>query len=83
MAEIAPPAATCPISAGVNPVAIWALLIGIAPNVPGFLRSVRVLGGGPDGWDAIYPCAWFTGFIVAAVLYRRGTRGPRFGGRTS
>ena len=39
--------------------------------------------GGPDGWDAIYPYAWFTGFIVAAVLYRIGMRRSRFGGRPS
>ncbi|MBU3750954.1 MAG: hypothetical protein FGM52_10975 [Mycobacterium sp.] len=42
-------------SAGVNPIAMVALLIGVAPNVPGFLRSVQVLGGGADGWDAVYP----------------------------
>ena len=65
--------------AGVNWIAMGALVIGVAPNVPGFLRSVTVLGGGPDGWDAIYPYAWFTGFIVAAVLYRLGMRRSRFG----
>ena len=65
--------------AGVNWIALGALVIGVAPNVPGFLRSVTVLGGGPDGWDAIYPYAWFTGFIVAAVLYRLGMRRSRFG----
>ena len=65
--------------AGLNPMAMGALLIGVAPNVPGFLRSVQVLGGGPDAWDAIYPYAWFTGFIVAAVLYRIGMRRSGFG----
>jgi NCS1 family nucleobase:cation symporter-1 len=65
--------------AGVNRVALCALLVGVAPNVPGFLRSVKVLGGGPDGWDAIYPYAWFTGLFVAAVLYRIGMRHSNFG----
>ncbi|MFY9491798.1 MAG: NCS1 family nucleobase:cation symporter-1 [Mycobacterium sp.] len=69
---------------GVNPVALVALVVGVAPNVPGFLRSVQVLDGGPDGWDAIYPYAWFTGFFVAAVLYRLGMRRSGFGSpRTS
>lgn len=68
--------------AGVNWVALCALGLGVAPNVPGFLRSVKVLGGDPDGWDAIYPYAWFTGFIVAAVVYRIGMRRIRFGAAT-
>ena len=59
-------------------------MVGVAPNVPGFLRSVQVLDGGPDGWDAIYPYAWFTGFFVAAVLYLLGMRRSGFGSpRTS
>jgi len=65
--------------AGINWIAIGALLAGIAPNMPGFMRSVEVLDGGPDGWDVIYPYAWFTGFVVAAALYRLGMRGSRFG----
>lgn len=65
--------------AGVNWTAIGALVVGVALNVPGFLRSVQVLGGGPDGWDAIYPYAWFTGFFVAGVLYRLGMRRSGFG----
>jgi NCS1 family nucleobase:cation symporter-1 len=68
--------------AGVNWVALLALTVGVAPNVPGFLRSVKVLGGGPDGWDAIYPYAWFTGFLVAAVVYWLGMRRSRFGATT-
>lgn len=31
---------------GVNWMAMGALLIGVTPNVPGFLRSVKVMGGG-------------------------------------
>ncbi|NBX26187.1 MAG: hypothetical protein EBQ99_09115 [Planctomycetes bacterium] len=65
--------------AGTNPVAMVALLAGVAPNIVGFLRSVKVMAGGPDLWDAIYPYSWFTGFIVAAIVYRQGMRRSRFG----
>jgi NCS1 family nucleobase:cation symporter-1 len=65
--------------AGTNAVAIVALCAGIAPNIVGFLRSVKVLGGGPDMWDAIYPYAWFIGFAVAAAAYLAGARLRPFG----
>ena len=65
--------------AGVNAVALFALCAGVAPNVIGFLRSVKVVSGGPDMWDAIYPYSWFIGFAVAAVVYRQGMRGSQFG----
>ena len=55
--------------AGVNWVAMLALVIGVAPNVPGFLRSVKMLGGGPDMWDHIYPYAWFTGVVLAGAVH--------------
>jgi NCS1 family nucleobase:cation symporter-1 len=55
--------------AGVNWVAMWALVIGVAPSVPGFLRSVKMLGGGPDMWDHIYPYAWFTGVLLAGMVH--------------
>jgi NCS1 family nucleobase:cation symporter-1 len=64
--------------AGVNWIAMAALVAGVAPNLVGFLRSLKVLGGGPDGWDAVYPYAWFTGFIVAALVYRLAMPGSRF-----
>jgi cytosine/uracil/thiamine/allantoin permease len=51
----------------------------VAPNIVGFLRSVKVVAGGPDAFDAIYPYAWFSGFIVAAVVYRLGMARSRFG----
>ncbi len=65
--------------AGINGVAIAALCMGIAPNIVGFLRSVKVLGGGPDLWDAVYPYAWFIGFAVAALAYLAGARLRPFG----
>jgi NCS1 family nucleobase:cation symporter-1 len=66
--------------AGVNPVAMAALALGVAPNVPGFLRAVKVVGGEPGWADAIYPYAWFSGFAIAAVAYAVGMRiRPGFG----
>jgi NCS1 family nucleobase:cation symporter-1 len=55
--------------AGINWRAMTALVLGIAPNVPGFLGAVKVLKGDPTVWDAIYPYAWFTGFLLAGVVY--------------
>jgi NCS1 family nucleobase:cation symporter-1 len=55
--------------AGINWRAMTALVLGIAPNVPGFLGAVKVLKGDPTMWDAIYPYAWFTGFLLAGVVY--------------
>ncbi len=66
--------------AGTNWVAMVALLAGIAPNVPGFLHSVHVLGGKPDIFTDIYPYAWFTGVVIAAAVYVIGMRiRPGFG----
>ena len=55
--------------AGTNWMAMGALAVGIAPNIPGFLGAVKVLRGAPTAWDAIYPYAWFTGFLLAGGLY--------------
>jgi len=65
--------------AGVNWVAMLALVLGVAPNVAGFLGAVKVLKGEPTMWDAIYPYAWFTGFIVAGGVYLVGMRARRSG----
>lgn len=66
--------------AGTNWVAMVALLAGIAPNVPGFLHSVHVLGGEPGIFTDIYPYAWFTGVVIAATVYVMGMRiRPGFG----
>jgi nucleobase:cation symporter-1, NCS1 family len=56
----------------VNVVAIVALVVGILPNVPGFLKSVHILEGEPGFFDAIYVYAWFTGFLIAGGLYLAG-----------
>ncbi len=71
--------------AGENPVALGALVLGIAPNVPGFLKSAHVLSGPETFFDQIYVYAWFTGFFLAGALYFAGTRllDPRPGGKVA
>ena len=56
---------------GCNWVAIVALALGIAPNLPGFLNAIGAYKAGPTS-IAIYEWAWFVGFFVAAVAYRAG-----------
>jgi NCS1 family nucleobase:cation symporter-1 len=56
----------------VNTTAILALVLGIALNVPGFLKSAHVLSGPENVFDSIYVYAWFIGFIVAFVIYLVG-----------
>ena len=64
----------------VNWVAMVALLLGVLPNVPGFLKSAHVIGwsGGvmapKNFFDAIYVYAWFTGFLISGLLYLAGMR---------
>lgn len=66
--------------AGTNWVAILALVAGVAPNVPGFLRSVHVLEGPPSFLDDLYPYAWFIGLAIASIAYAVGMRiRPGFG----
>ncbi len=56
---------------GFNSKAIIALLIGILPNVPGFLLQIKVVSATAfPGWvSGLYHYAWFVGFIVSAVVY--------------
>jgi NCS1 family nucleobase:cation symporter-1 len=55
--------------AGVNRSAVIALVLGVAPNVPGFLKVTHVVERGSAFFDALYPYAWFVGFAIAAAIY--------------
>ena len=59
---------------GVNPVAMVALVLGILPNVPGFLKSVHAVAEVPAIFTDIYPYAWFTGVLVSSVVYFAGSK---------
>jgi len=59
-------------SNGVNTRAVWALVLGIAPVVPGFVRAAMTPGGtvaDPGILDTLYTYAWFVTFAVSAALY--------------
>jgi len=56
---------------GVNPAAVVAFLVGVAPNLPGFLAQAfpSTFGGVPEFWKGLYSYAWFLGFGVAGLVY--------------
>ena len=60
-------------SRGFNWIAIAALALGIAPNLPGFLNAIGAIKAGPTS-IAIYEWAWFVGFLIAAVFHYAGMK---------
>lgn len=53
---------------GFNLRALAALALAIAPNVPGFLGTIKAAGVAPF-WMTLYHYAWFIGFIIAFAVY--------------
>ncbi|UPT71924.1 MAG: NCS1 family nucleobase:cation symporter-1 [Flavobacterium sp. JAD_PAG50586_2] len=58
-------------SNGFNYKAIIALLIGIAPNVPGFFTTIKVFQADlfPNWLIGLYSYAWFVGFTLSGLVY--------------
>ncbi len=58
-------------SNGFNAKAIIALLLGILPNVPGFLLQIKVdfIDAFPEWISHLYNYAWFVGFFVSGFVY--------------
>jgi nucleobase:cation symporter-1, NCS1 family len=56
---------------GFNKFAIIALLLGILPNVPGFLLQIKVVSSTafPVWISNLYSYAWFIGFFVSGISY--------------
>jgi NCS1 family nucleobase:cation symporter-1 len=56
---------------GFNKFAIIALLLGILPNVPGFLLQVKLVSSTafPAWISNLYSYAWFIGFFVSGIIY--------------
>jgi NCS1 family nucleobase:cation symporter-1 len=57
---------------GINPKAIIALVLSIAPVVPGFIRAVSTPGGAvadPTFFDRVYSYAWFVTFALSFIIY--------------
>jgi NCS1 family nucleobase:cation symporter-1 len=55
-------------AAGFNPAALVALVLGIAPSVPGFVGTVTSTKV-PPFWMGLYGYAWFVGFGVSFAVY--------------
>ena len=54
---------------GWNPVAVVALVVGVLPNLPGFLETAGFVSGMPSFFLDLYAYAWFVGFALAAGVY--------------
>ena len=56
---------------GFNTAAIVALALGVAPNIPGFLGTIKVIDPVSVGsfFMHLYNYAWFVGFAVAFIVY--------------
>jgi nucleobase:cation symporter-1, NCS1 family len=56
---------------GFNPAAIWALILGVLPNIPGFLVQIQVLSKDavPEFLVESYAYAWFIGLALASLIY--------------
>ena len=58
-------------SNGFNSKAIFALLLGIVPNIPGFLLTIKVVDTTvfPVWISSLYSYAWFVGFGISGFIY--------------
>ncbi len=62
-------------SNGFHRSAIIALIVGVAPNLPGFLAASGITSGTLPLFEALYTYAWFVGFLLSAITYLMLTRG--------
>jgi NCS1 family nucleobase:cation symporter-1 len=56
---------------GVNWIAITAFVLGVLPNLPGFLAALSGTAASPF-FATLYNWAWFVGFVLAGALYLAG-----------
>ncbi|MBD8526568.1 NCS1 family nucleobase:cation symporter-1 [Pseudomarimonas arenosa] len=54
---------------GWNLIALLALVAGVLPNLPGFLKAAGFVASVPTVFETIYAYAWFVGLLVAGSLY--------------
>jgi len=54
---------------GWNYAGLTALVVGILPNLPGFLSAAGIVGSVPEIFNTLYNYAWFVGLFVAGALY--------------
>lgn len=55
-------------SGGFNLKTLFALFLGIAPNIPGFLIELKLYQGSP-WWTEIYQRGWFVAFFIAGFCH--------------
>ncbi|MBS0197904.1 MAG: NCS1 family nucleobase:cation symporter-1 [Planctomycetes bacterium] len=55
--------------AGINAAAVAALVIAVAPNLPGFINAATLSHRFPAFFDTIYAYAWFVGLGLAMLAY--------------
>lgn len=60
---------------GWNPAAVVAMVVGVAPNIPGFLHAAGLLADAPEAFKVVYTYAWFVGLGLAALVYGLMMRG--------
>ncbi len=46
-----------------------ALVVGIVPNLPGFLHAAGIVSDVAPIFDTLYSYAWFVGLLIAGILY--------------
>ncbi|MBI3883390.1 MAG: hypothetical protein HY305_04025 [Sphingobacteriales bacterium] len=46
-------------------------MLGILPNVPGFLLQIKLISADvfPEWISDLYHYAWFVGFIISGLIY--------------
>ena len=54
---------------GWNGAAFIALIVGVLPNLPGFLHAAGALESVPGFFTTIYSYAWFTGLFISGIVY--------------
>ena len=56
---------------GFNNAAVIALVLGVLPNLPGFLLQIKVISSSvfPAWISDLYHYAWFVGFFVSGIVY--------------
>jgi nucleobase:cation symporter-1, NCS1 family len=59
---------------GWNPMAVIAVVIGVAPGVPGFFHAVGLWDAPPAIFLDLYHWTWFIGFVVAGAVYTAGMK---------
>ena len=54
---------------GWNPAAVIALVLGVLPNLAGFLKAAGFVASVPGVFSTVYAYAWFVGLLIAGTVY--------------